>query len=97
MASQKLWYLVTYDVRDPKRLAKTAKKIEGYGQRIQYSVFRCRLSDREREKLRWDLSKILENEDDLLIIGLCERCAAKVRVKSEDKSWGEKPVSFEIV
>src|SRR5262249_25938031 len=38
------WWLVCYDVRDPDRLRKTAKHLEGYGERVQYSVFRCWLT-----------------------------------------------------
>ena len=40
------WWLVSYDVRDSNRLRKVAKKLEGYGERLQYSVFRCRLEAR---------------------------------------------------
>src|SRR5437868_2121575 len=47
------WWLVSYDVRDPKRLRKAAKHMEGYGERIQYSVFRCWLNPRGMERLRW--------------------------------------------
>ncbi len=32
------WWLVSYDVHDPKRLRKCAKHVEGYGLRVQYSV-----------------------------------------------------------
>ena len=97
MAEQKSWYLVTYDVRDDHRLKRVAKRIEGYGTRIQYSVFRCRLSNRQIQKMRWELSREMENEDDLLIVGLCSECAGKVRKKQKDECWFEKPVSFEIV
>ena len=65
MPKDKNWRLVMYDVRDPKRLRKVAKHLEGYGSRIQYSVFRCRLSERQAERLRWELTTILEEEDDL--------------------------------
>ena len=35
------WWLVCYDVHDPKRLRRAASVMEGAGQRMQYSVFRC--------------------------------------------------------
>ena len=50
MAS-KQWHLVTYDVRDPKRLRQVAKVLESYGSRLQYSVFRCRLDVEMLERL----------------------------------------------
>lgn len=93
----KNWYLVTYDVRDPKRLRQTAKRLEGYGSRIQYSVFRCRLQPRELERMQWELAKILDSEDDLLIIGLCGECASKIRCRSRQSDWTSEDTTFEIV
>jgi len=70
MGQQKNWYLISYDIRDPKRLSQTARHLEGYGARVQYSLFRCRLTVRQLERLQWELTPILAPEDDLLIIGL---------------------------
>ena len=97
MAAQKLWYLVAYDIRDPKRLNKTARHLKGYGTRLQYSIFRCRLTERQVERLRWELAKILDKEDDLLIIGLCLKCAQRIHKKGGPNDWTEKPESFEII
>ncbi len=52
------WWLVCYDVRDEKRLRQCAKHMEGYGHRIQYSMFRCWMTAREVERLRWELTKM---------------------------------------
>jgi CRISPR associated protein Cas2 len=52
VAESKNWYLVCYDIRCPKRWRKAYKLLEGYGERIQFSIFRCWLSQRDREKLR---------------------------------------------
>ncbi len=68
------WWLVCYDVRDPKRLRKAAKHMEGYGERMQYSVFRCWLNPRGMEQLRWELTEMLTPEDDVLVIPLCSSC-----------------------
>jgi CRISPR-associated protein Cas2 len=76
--SDRHWHLITYDVRDSKRLKKVAKKMEAYGTRVQYSVFRCRLDREALEKLHWELTKIMAQEDDLLVIPLCESCSSKV-------------------
>ncbi len=35
------WWMVCYDVHDPARLRRCAGVLEGSGQRMQYSVFRC--------------------------------------------------------
>lgn len=96
--ADKHWHLVSYDVRDPKRLRRVAKKLEGYGARIQYSVFRCRLDRETLEKLHWELNEIMEEEDDLLVIPLCLNCAAKVPEHStgNQASWAEPPPTFRI-
>ena len=93
------WHLISYDVRDPKRLRRVAKILEGYGTRLQYSVFRCRLDERTLEKLHWELNQVLADEDDLLVMPLCIECAAKVPEHStgDQSSWVEKPPSFKIV
>ncbi len=89
MAEKKQWYLIAYDIRDPVRLRRTAKHLLGYGSRVQYSLFRCQLNKRQIERLRWELNKILHKEDDLLIIGLCGSCTAKIKTMSEQNEWGE--------
>jgi len=93
------WHLITYDVRDPKRLRRTAKLLEGYGERIQYSIFRARVNKQKLEKIRWELSEILADEDDLLIIPLCERCSGRVSDLSRGacSDWSDPPPTFEVL
>lgn len=97
--SDKHWHLVSYDVRDPKQLKRVAKKLEGYGSRVQFSVFRCRLDVPGLEKLHWELNQIMDEIDDLLIIPLCDRCACKVPDHStgDQTSWAAPPPTFRIV
>ena len=65
--------LVCYDVNTldspgRSRLRKVAKACEAYGQRVQFSVFECALSDVLLEKLRARLLGIINpNEDSLRI------------------------------
>lgn len=95
--AQKLWYLVCYDVREARRLRQVAKHLEGYGERVQFSVFRCRLSERELERLRWELTQKMKREDDLLIIGLCGRCGAKLADRYGDEAWPQESATFAVV
>ncbi len=90
------WNLVAYDVRDERRLRRTARLLEGHGDRIQFSVFRCRLTKTEVERLRWELGQILDPEDGLLMIALCERCAMGVREERGRHGW-EPERTFRIV
>ena len=64
-------YLVCYDVCDSKRLARTYKKMNGFGDPVQYSVFICDLSDKEKVILEQELTDILNlKEDQALIVDM---------------------------
>lgn len=87
MAESKNCYLVCYDIRNAKRWRKAYKLLQGYGERIQYSVFRSWLSMREREKLRWELEKILVAEDHLLLIRLSNQCVSDIPKYNRPDAW----------
>lgn len=97
LSEPKLWYLVAYDVRDEKRLLRTAKLLKGYGSRLQFSVFRCRLGKRQIERLKWELTKIMDEEDDLLIIGICAKCSNRIHRRNADETWADEVKTYEIV
>jgi CRISPR-associated protein Cas2 len=77
-------YLVAYDVSDPKRLRKVHKTMTAWGKPMQYSVFRVRCTGRELERLRFELVKLLDPDDRLLVIRLCAGCAGRVSVRGKD-------------
>ena len=87
MAETKNWYLICYDIREPKRWRKAYKLLQGYGERIQFSIFRCALNIRDREKLRWQLEKILTDEDSLLLAGMCDRCVSRMISCNRTEVW----------
>ena len=96
MTRGKRWHLVAYDIRDAKRLRRAAKILAGYGWRVQYSIFACHLSERGRERLRWELAKILDDEDALLIFGLCEGCMSTLRQLDTAGRWPPDPAGYAI-
>ncbi|MEN9242436.1 MAG: CRISPR-associated endonuclease Cas2 [Thermostichus sp. DG02_3_bins_51] len=96
MAEHKVCYLICYDIRCPKRWRQAHKLLEGYGERLQYSIFRSWLTLREREKLRWQLAKILKPEDGLLIVGICNRCVERVVAINPAESWTEQQGGYRI-
>jgi CRISPR-associated protein Cas2 len=94
------WWLVSYDVRDDKRLRRCARHMEGYGHRVQYSVFRCWLTRLEAERLRWELTALLDPVDEVLLIPLCGTCVAGiVGIHGTDRppDWAEQPPRHRIV
>jgi CRISPR-associated protein Cas2 len=64
-------YFVTYDICDPERLRKVFTIMKGAGEHVQYSVFRCELSDRAKEELSADLLDVIHTgQDQVLFIDL---------------------------
>ncbi|MBX3132213.1 MAG: CRISPR-associated endonuclease Cas2 [Gemmatimonadaceae bacterium] len=61
-------YLVAYDVSEDKRLRRTYRKMRGFGDALQYSVFQCNLSDVERMKMVEALSGIIKHDEDRVMI-----------------------------
>jgi len=96
MAENKQWFIVCYDITEPRRWRMVYKKLCGYGRRLQYSIFRCRLTVRQAEKLRWELEKMLTSEDKLLILSLCDGCERRVKARNRPESWEEEDKTFDI-
>ncbi len=55
-------------MRDGQRLVQTYKKMSGYGDHMQYSVFMCDLSPSELIIMKDDLADIMNMKEDSLII-----------------------------
>ena len=51
-------YLVSYDICQPKRLRRVARTLEGFGVRLQYSVFECALDAMRLAKLKAELQDV---------------------------------------
>jgi CRISPR-associated protein Cas2 len=70
--------LVTYDVQTiekagQRRLRKVSQACQAYGQRVQNSVFECRVNETQFEQLVHRLRRIInEDEDSLRIYRLHE-------------------------
>ena len=60
-------FIVTYDIRDPKRLRKVHKTCKGFGVHLQYSVFECDLTGEEKSRLESALSDILNHDQDQVL------------------------------
>ena len=44
--------VVSYDISDDKRRRKVAEIMEGYGYRVQYSVFECNLNKKQMAEMK---------------------------------------------
>lgn len=63
----RLRYLVSYDICDPKRLRHVARTLEGFGVRLQYSVFECPLDDVRMATLKAELHSLLKHDEDQVL------------------------------
>ena len=61
-------FLVSYDICNDKRLRKVYKAMRGYGDHLQFSVFRCELSEREKVEMIADLSPLIDHDEDQVMI-----------------------------
>lgn len=66
-----MYVLVTYDVASgdvdsARRLRQVAKLCTKYGQRVQYSVFECLLEPAQYERLKAELSNVINSSSDSL-------------------------------
>jgi CRISPR-associated protein Cas2 len=53
-------YIVTYDIRDDKRLRKVFTTCRNYGVHLQLSVFECDLGARDLVRLKQELGDIID-------------------------------------
>lgn len=64
-------YIVTYDIRNPKRLRKVFRACKDYGRHLQLSVFECDLTPAEKIDFESRLRGLIKSdEDQVLFIGL---------------------------
>jgi CRISPR-associated protein Cas2 len=96
--SEKRWYLISYDIRAPKRWRLIYKKLCGRGEWLQYSLFRCRMTEAEKEELRWELEQLLDEVDDMMFVHLCPGCATRTVERGQRlRQWAPPRHRHEIV
>lgn len=61
-------YIVTYDITDDGRRTNVFKALRGYGEHIQYSVFRCDLSPAERVSMAAELHFLVDHKSDQILL-----------------------------
>ncbi|MEZ6066500.1 MAG: CRISPR-associated endonuclease Cas2 [Planctomycetaceae bacterium] len=61
-------YLITYDICQPKRYRKVHQAMCGHGDRLQFSVFRCQLSEIELQQLKEKLWPLLNLSEDRIMV-----------------------------
>lgn len=61
-------YIVAYDISDAKRLRNVYNFMRGYGKSIQYSIFLCELSLKEKAILKTEIYELIKPSEDSIIL-----------------------------
>jgi CRISPR-associated protein Cas2 len=61
-------YVVSYDIRDQKRLCRVHRAMKGFGEPVHYSVFRCDLTPKGRVEMASDLTDLIKPDEDRIMI-----------------------------
>lgn len=61
-------YIIAYDICKPKRYRKIYKLMKGHGERLQFSVFRCELTEMELQTLKEKIWPHLNSAEDRVMI-----------------------------
>lgn len=70
--------VVAYDVSNGRRRGQMAKALLGFGERVQKSVFECRVSEREREKMTKIIDGLRRPTDCVRYYEICGACEQRI-------------------
>ncbi len=74
-----LYVVVAYDIPDDRRRLRLSKILEGYGERLQYSVFECRITKVQYVRMKERIRKVIrEEEDAVAFYFLCEKDVERI-------------------
>ena len=74
--------VVSYDVPNDRRRTRLAHALKDFGERVQYSVFECRLDAPSLEKLSRRVKALIDPEEDRVrIYRLCLDCERQVEIQ----------------
>lgn len=74
-------YLVAYDISADRRRNRVANVLQGWGYRIQESVFQLRVTPAELPLIVEKLERIIDDTSDVIhIYSLCGHCEQKAQI-----------------
>ena len=78
-------HVIAYDVVDDSRRSRVARHLEGFGRRVEKSVFECDVSAEEIRQVLSGLKDLLDmNEDRCHCYRVCADCAAHMNLFGAD-------------
>lgn len=81
-------YIVSYDIREPRRWRRVFKAMSGFGEWLQLSVFQCRLTRTGVLRMEDVIGGFVNrDEDQVLILDLGPAESVKPRVRSIGRKY----------
>jgi CRISPR-associated protein Cas2 len=75
LRAKTMYIVVSYDITSNRRRRRVDKALKGYGERVQKSVFECRISEPQYLELKERLRTLIDpKEDHIRYYDLCSRC-----------------------
>jgi CRISPR-associated protein Cas2 len=70
--------VIAYDVESNRRRNRLVKLLKDYGERVNLSVFECRIKRQTYGKLKKEVSSVVDmKKDSVLFYELCMQCIQK--------------------
>uniref|UniRef100_A0A7C3SMD5 CRISPR-associated endoribonuclease Cas2 n=1 Tax=Dictyoglomus turgidum TaxID=513050 RepID=A0A7C3SMD5_9BACT len=80
-----MFIMVSYDIKDDVIRRRVQKIMEGFGERVQYSVFECLLTDSQYKTMKDKLQGIIDSSDSVRFYMLCDSCRKKIEYSGYNK------------
>lgn len=75
-----MFIVVAYDISDDKLRTKLHKTLRRFGERVQFSVFECILTNEMFGRMRGEIAVVLEHKElnRVRYYRLCESCRSRI-------------------
>jgi CRISPR-associated protein Cas2 len=95
MMTNKNFILIVYDISNDKRRTKLHNALLDFGTPVQYSVFECLLTEKEQERMKKKVMKVIRpKKDQVRFYTICAECLRRVEVTSGKEVLHESKVAI---
>lgn len=78
--------MICYDIADDRRRNKVARLLEGWGERVQESMFECHISATQQRQIMGDIAHLIDaDQDKVRYHALCGKDRSKVIVMGKGR------------
>lgn len=77
--NSKSFTIVSYDISDDRRRTQVYKALKDFGERVQFSVFECLLTEAQLLRMRKRIEALIDpGEDHVRFYFLCRSCVRRI-------------------